>query len=346
VGALDGPTNYNVVAPFSSRGPQPTAWYDGTNMVTYGGGTATRPGVDLVAPGTDIVMPVEIYTNGSVSYYNVAGTSFAAPMVAGGAALLDSTAKTAFASVYTNAATQSTVIKAVLMNSAEKLPGWDNGQQIANGVITTTQALDWAMGAGKMNLNAAFTQYTTSADITTTPGIVKTGFNDSVSNVGWSYGTAAMGGKNDYTLANQLFEGQQIAVTLCWMRDSIWNQAISDFVDIAQAELDLMVYRISAGMPDQLIAESISPVSTTQELYFQLQTSGTYMIQVGYSTNLFDFSGSYTSQPYGMAWSVSDVPEPDSILLVLAGAGALLFVSRSQRLSSWRKGVGNGTNEG
>ena len=328
VGALDGATNYDIVASFSSRGPQTTAWYDGTNIFYGAGGAATRPGVDLVAPGTSIVMPatMSVISNSiSFSYYSIAGTSFAAPLVAGGVALLDSVAYTAvgFAGI-TNAATQSVVTKAVLMNSADRLPGWDNGQQIVNGVITTTQALDWAMGAGRMNLNAAFTQYTSSAWVTTAPGIVSTGFNMAVANTGWGYGTASLGVGNNYQLASELFAGQQVAVTLDWLRSRTWNDALHDYVDIAQAELDLMIYRIMTGGTDQLVAESISPVSTTQELFFNLQDSGNYFIHIGYSTNLFDFSGSYASQNYGIAWSVSDVPEPGSALLFLVGG--LVFI--------------------
>lgn len=328
VGALDGPTNYSVVASFSSRGPQPTAWYDGTNTFTYHNGAAIRPGVDLVAPGAEIVMPATLSVGSnaiSFSYYSLAGTSFATPLVAGGVALLDSLAKSAFDPSLTNAATQSVVTKAVLMNSADKLSGWDNGQQIMNNVITTTQALDYAMGAGRMNLNAAFTQYTTSAYVTTSPGLSYSGFNLPVSSTGWGYGTALLGGINGYTLTSELFAGQEIAVTLDWLRSRSWNALLGDYADLAQAELDLMIYQLLPGGGDQLVAESISPVSTTQELYFQLAASGNYEIQVGYSTNLFDLSGNYASQPYGIAWSVSGVPEPGSVALFLMGGGVLLF---------------------
>ena len=338
VGALDGPTNYSVVASFSSRGPQPTEWYDGTNTYSYESGAATRPAVDLVAPGVGIVLPVTMTVGSnsiSFSYYSLAGTSFATPLVAGGAALLDSLAKssTSFNGI-TNAATQNVVIKAVLMNSADKLPGWNNGQQILNDVITTTQALDWAMGAGGLNLNTASTQYTSSAYVTTSPGFSYSGFNLPVASTGWGYGTALLGGDNSYSLSSELFAGQQIAVTLDWLRSSFWNAEISDYVDVAQAELDLMVYQVVLGEGDQLVAESISPVSTTQELYFQLAASGIYKIQVGYSTNLFDFSGSYGSQPYGIAWSVTGVPEPGTFALLILGGVLLVAKARCRRDSS------------
>jgi hypothetical protein len=333
VGALDGPTNYSTVASFSSRGPLATAWYDGTNTSVYRGGVASRAGVDLVAPGSDIVMPIQISSN-SINYYGIAGTSFATPLVAGGAALLDSTAKSYFSASVTNAATRSEVIKAVLMNSADKLPGWDNGQQITAGVITTTQALDWAMGAGRMNLNAAFAQYTTSAVITTASGISQTGFTAPIQSVGWAFGTASLGGHNDYQFLNQLFGGQQLTVTLAWMRDRFWNSQIADYVDVAQAELDLMIYRITSG-GEQLVAQSISPVGTVQELSFLLADQGTYDIRVGYSTNLFDFSGGYALQDYGLAWSAQIVPEPSFWALFLTGTGVLLVHPRKKRASGW-----------
>jgi Subtilase family len=318
VGALDGPTNYSTVASFSSRGPLQTAWYDGTNTRTYAGGIASRAGVDLLAPGSNLVMPAVIGSN-SVSYYSIAGTSFATPLVAGGAALLDSTAKTYFDASVTNAATRSEVIKAVLMNSADKLPGWDNGQRIAAGVITTTQALDWAMGAGRMNLNAAFSQYTTSAVITSGSGITQTGFTALIQSAGWAFGTASLGGHNDYQFLNQLLNGQQLSVTLAWMRDRTWNADIADYADVAQAELDLMIYRITPG-GEQLVAQSISPVGTVQELSFLVGDPGTYDIRVGYSTNLFDLSGSYSLQEYGLAWSAQSVPEPSDWALLVTGA--------------------------
>lgn len=333
VGALDGPTNYSTVASFSSRGPLSTAWYDGTNTSVYGGGVASRAGVDLVAPGSDIVMPIQITSN-SISYYGISGTSFAAPLVAGGAALLDSTAKTYFSASITNAAMRSEVIKAVLMNSADKLSGWDNGQHIVDGVITTTQALDWAMGAGRMNLNSAFDQYTTSAVITTGSGITQTGFTAPIQTVGWAFGTGALGGHNDYQFLNQLFGGQQLTVTLAWMRDRTWNSEIADYVDVAQAELDLMIYRVISG-GEQLVAQSISPVGTVQELSFLLADSGTYGIRVGYSTNLFDFSGAYALQNYGLAWSAQGVPEPRVWALILAGTVVILIYSRKNRASGW-----------
>ena len=99
---------------------------------------------------------------GGPDYYslNINGTSFAAPTVAGGAALLYDAAYSVFP---TNSDSRdSRVMKAVLMNSADKTKGWNNGQ-VANpnglGGVVTTQGLDNLVGAGRMNLNKAFDQF-------------------------------------------------------------------------------------------------------------------------------------------------------------------------------------------
>jgi len=182
-----------------------------------------------------------------------------------------------------------------------------------------------------MNLNEAFSQYTTSAAITTGWGITRTGFTSPVNPVGWAFGTAAMGGVNDYRFLADLLAGQEISVTLAWMRDRTWNEGIADYVDIAQAELDLMVYRIAGDGSEQLVARSISPVSTVQHLDFLLNDPGTYGIRVEYSTNLFDLSGTQSLQDYGLAWSVAGVPEPATWTLILAAGGFLIVVGIRRR---------------
>jgi hypothetical protein len=165
--------------------------------------------------------------------------------------------------------------------------------------------------------------------VTTGKGISLSGFTEPVQSTGWSFGTAMIGGHNDYQLLNQLFSGQQIAVTLAWMRDRNWSDVLGDYVDVAQAELDLMVYRLVTGVPDVLVASSISPVGTVQELYFQITDPGTYLISVGYSKNLFDLSGTYAAQDYGLAWTVADVPEPSTWVLLSMGLCIVAWRVRS-----------------
>ena len=150
---------YSTIAAFSTQGPQPYNGPDGfvPNVVR----------VDIVAPGEN--MTLAFYggtTGGNIGgtdpsggandwySFNAAGTSFAAPTVAGGATLLCDVAYDRFAANSANA-TDGQVIKAVLLNSASKPTGWNNGQSLQGTVLRTTQALDYVYGAGKLNLDRA-----------------------------------------------------------------------------------------------------------------------------------------------------------------------------------------------
>jgi subtilisin family serine protease len=156
VGGLGNANNYDTISSTSSGGPQD---YKDTTQTVHN----VRAAVDLVAPGQDLLTAYyggQTGGNGTTlsgsaagpsgnNYYQpVAGTSFAAPIVAGGAALLDSASHV---NALPSQSRDARVVRAVLMNSADKIAGWDNGQQSVSGVITTTQSLDWNLGAGRLN---------------------------------------------------------------------------------------------------------------------------------------------------------------------------------------------------
>jgi subtilisin family serine protease len=158
VAAMTGDTlspPFSQVADFSSRGPG-----DFYNPATGVSVAAARPTVDIAAPGDNLTLA--FYggvTGGHVTgsdptlgdggayhgqYYipGMAGTSFAAPVVAGGAALLVDAGR-----LFVGAGAASAemldprVIKATLMAGATTNAGWNNGQHASGGVITTEQAL-------------------------------------------------------------------------------------------------------------------------------------------------------------------------------------------------------------
>ena len=342
LGTSGNPSTYTSVAAFSSRGPLPTAWYDGANVYVAVGGTATRAGVDIVAPGTALVSAA--YISGTspndLYYLGLDGTSFATPLVAGGASLLVSTAKSAslFADIV-DAATQSVVIKSVLLNSADKLSGWSNGQATTGGVITTTQALDWAMGAGSMNLSRAFDQYVAGTrDVAGATSQLAT----SVWATGWDYGAINIGDTNRYAILGTQAAGETLTVTLDWLRDRLWDASLNagsgDYRDIAQANLDLSVWDITAGGIGTLIAQSTSLVNTVEHLSFALPGTGRYELRVGYGDNLFDLSPNqtYAAQDYGLSWSLASgnaiiVPEPSSWAMLAVGLAVSARACRRHR---------------
>jgi len=342
VGAVGNYTynQFDSVADFSSRGPQD--YYDPVHGVVPG----VRAPVDLVAPGTSITAAyyggqtggngaslattVPDASNGASDWYalGLAGTSFAAPIVTGGVSLL----KSASYYLYGDNARDTRVIKAVLMNSATKLPGWDNGQQTgSNGVVTTTQALDWSQGAGMLNLNRAFNEYVNgTAGLSGTAGgtIANTGWDLSSLTLSTAPGTVA---HNDYTFQLALQAGSMLDVTLDWFRDlsdPVFTDNADptlqslDTTDEGLANLDLEIWNSDFT---KLYAVSDSLYNNVQELHFELPDTGGYAVRVDYEGNVF---GSGTAETYGLAWEVTDaIPEP-SVAALIALAGCMVAARR------------------
>jgi hypothetical protein len=327
VGALvnDGSNNYNAVANISSRGPQDFGSPGGTIP-------AARAAVDIVAPGTNITSAFyggatggnfggssDLRTNlysapGSPSY---AGTSFSSAIVAGGVTLLNSAARNK-APLNTNAnARDARVLKAVLLNSATKIPGWNNGQSSINGVITTTQSLDYASGAGALNLNAAFDQFLSGGtlDITGTAG-------GPIAALGWDFGTVAAAAQNDYPFSLPLKGGTTLTVTLDWFRDRTFLSS-SSFADTAFRNLDLEVWDSTFTTK---VATSDSLYNDVEHLSFTVPSDGLYAIRVSQAAPIFGATG---PESYGLAWSgTATVPEPGAAAILLAVGGAALTFRR------------------
>ncbi len=185
VGALGDDTTtppYSTLAPFSNTGPN-----DFFNPVTQQMITGVRAAVSIVAPGDSLILAAYTGATGANSdgtlfdtsgipadelnqlyFFGAAGTSFASPTVAGGAALLVDAGYLNFGG---GNSIDGRVIKGVVLvlNSATKTPGWTNHSTMVNGVLTTTQGLDWNAGAGALNLNRAYDQYLSGT--TDVPGL-------------------------------------------------------------------------------------------------------------------------------------------------------------------------------
>jgi hypothetical protein len=334
VGALENGGNnaYNTIASFSSRGPQDYA--DPFRTVL-----GVRAPIDIVAPGTNLhaafyggqtggnnttlTGSTNNGTNPNFYTFSVAGTSFASPIVAGGVALLKSASYNTPSLAANPASRDTLVVKSALMNSATKTVGWDNGQILNSaGGVFTTQALDYAAGAGAMNLDRAYDQYVLAgtADV---PGTAN-GDLGTVSPVGWDYGNVTLGGANLYTFADQLEGGTDLTVTLNWFRDRTVNVAALSIADVAQADLTLQVIDLSSFM---VISQSASDYNVTEHLSFTLPTTSQYAIRVVYGLNTF---GTINNVNYGLAWSgTAVVPEPT--LLVGAASLGLLTLRRRRK---------------
>lgn len=329
--------NYNGVAGFSSRGPQD--YYDPVNGLIPG----VRAPVTLVAPGTNVLGAYyggatgsntggTDPSNGATNWYvyGLAGTSFAAPMVSGGISLMKSTS---YLLGMGDTARDTRVVKAILMTSADKLPGWDNGQHVVAGVTVTTQALDWTQGAGQLNLTQAFTIYTGSyiPGQTGTTGVPGYG-GGNVATVGWDYGVVKNGFSNNYYVTSAMQAGQIFDVSLSWFRQYgtpvFTNNANPNLQTIAVGDVGFtnLALQIWNANFTVLLAESDSLYNSVQHLYYQLPQTGSYGIRVVDAGQMFG-----TEDPngtaYGLAWDV--VPEPAMGLLCLVSCFVLLFRRRA-----------------
>ncbi|MEX2671744.1 MAG: S8 family serine peptidase [Phycisphaeraceae bacterium] len=338
VGALSRGSEpyYNSVASFSSRSPQD--FYHFGNDETIPAAESQRAVVDIVAPGTSLRAAIlqDSDTPDTWAYNNsTAGTSVAAPIVAGGASLIVDAGKDVYAN--NDNAIDGRVVKSVLLNGADKIPGWSNGQTVTNGVTTTTQSLDYVSGAGRMNLDSTFDQYMLTdhggeagtADLTGLTG-------GDVASTGWDYGFVNDSASTDYFINEALEGGTTFTATLSWFVDrAAGSMSGGRFASLSGADeqhfanLDLEVFRFDAETQTVLdtIAESISLYNATEHLHFDLDEDGHYGIRVNYTDALWNVTGE-TGEFFGLAWegtqlsTIAVVPLPAPVAM-----GAVMLIT-------------------
>jgi hypothetical protein len=346
---------FSIAAPYTSGGPSD---YQGPVNPSQPGGTVTqaervsnvRARVDIVAPGDPLTLASFGPTDTSFSG-PLGGTSFAAPIVAGGAALLVDVGNT----LYGGFSTHGNIIKAVLLNSADHtIPGYNNGQTLVDGVVTTTQALDYIVGAGRLDLAQAFTQYT--GGVTDVAGL---GGEAGLSATGWDFGEVGAGGRNDYFLGAPLVGGTTFTATLNWFvnrtyagltNEGVLNTTpildangflIADPNDLGFVNLNLELWRVLGGVPTNMVALSSAAYINTQHFFLDIPETGEYLLRVSWAGERYDVNGNIDSQRYGLAWSGTGsavavaAPEPTPVALLVSvlpiAAGLLL---RRRRRSS------------
>jgi autotransporter-associated beta strand protein len=316
VGSLGNANAYDTIASSSSRSPQSFLTYSNGSPVVIAG---VRAAIDIVAPGVGITaayfggqsggnnptLPGSTpWATKSNSYTDVSGTSYASPAVAGGVTLMASAAKTLPGLLDNAEALQNVVLKSVLLTGADKITGWSNGQGTSNGVITTTQSLDWTLGAGRMNLDRTF-----DIQINGQTGVAgtNTGYQGKVDAKGWDFGAAQLGLTNDYALNGRLLGGSTFTTTLSWLRERSYNAGAGTVSDLAQADLNLSLWQLGVNnVFESVVAQSVSLYNVVEHLSFTLPATGYYGLRVGYGSNTFDLTGNWGTggnlQSYGVAW--------------------------------------------
>lgn len=333
VGSVGG-TSFLTPSDFSSR--EAVDFYNPATGETIAG---VRAAVDIAAPGENIALAAYLGKTGGLTprtdlvqdvspsdlyFPGMSGTSFSAPIVAGGIALLKDVVhyyeeNLVPLSAYT---LDTRVVKSVLMAGATRTEGWNNGQTEQNGVITTTQSLDYATGAGAMNLEKTADIYLLSG----TQDVAGLG-GGAISGNGWDYGQLAEGGANEYRFTDS-FTGQvELTISLNWFTGMDFDE--NDIGrSLSFANLNLEVWQIIDGALGNKVAESISLYNNAEFLRIALDTPGEYAIRVAFLGMIYDLDPAANDTDYALAWQAETVPEPAAWVLVLAGAVIVWVIRR------------------
>jgi subtilisin family serine protease len=269
-----------------------------------------RRAIGIVAPGSNISL---LNPDGKLN--KVTGTSFAAPHVTATVALLqefgDRQLRTK-QSRWTIDSRRQQVMKAVLLNSAEKIT--DSGDGLRLGMTRTLidkQNQDWLasdayqdpkiplnaqMGTGHLNAFRAYQQFSAGQWQPDAP----------VSAIGWDYRQVDVGNAVDYGLAKPLKQGSFVSITLTWNRlvelnDDNKNQMYDvgeKFSDRGLNNLDLYLVNADAQTPDAgVICASMSEIDSVEHIFCPVPATGNYKIRVQFRQKVNE-----ASQPYGLAW--------------------------------------------
>lgn len=238
----------------------PSTAYNDISVAAYGGLSSVGPTADGRSK-PDITAPAGV-------------TSYSTPQVSAAAAVLVQAGAQGYGGWNTFAATDSRLIKAILLNGADKPADWTH---------TPTQPLDPQYGAGVLDLANSLAELEGGEDFLALPTISALGgthqpislpFLASNSSTGWDLDSITSGVKFD-GVNNYLFNvrgsagsTQTLTATLTWDRQI--NQASIN-------NLDLYLYNTDTHT---LVSESISSVDNVQELFTSGLGPGHYDLEV------------------------------------------------------------------
>lgn len=242
---------------------------------------------DLVAPGTALV-PASQNDSGYVLREN--WTSLSAPLVSGAAALLVQKANDtpALKQVF-NQPGKNNVIKAVLLNSAQKLPYWHKGRPAPDDDRETP--LDYTQGTGMLDAAAALDQLI--AGLQPAGTVTATGWDNNA----LTAETAAL----TYTF-DAADPNQTITATLCWNRRYQDEYPFKHDLE-KDTDLRLELWGVDPNQTETLLDYSDSVNDNVEHLYLSVDPGFTqYRLRVRFNSQ--QTVTDQTAQRFALAWSV------------------------------------------
>lgn len=282
-----------------------------------------RRSIGLVAPGNKISL---VNLDGSIT--KASGTSFAAPHVTATLALLQEYGDRQLAlnsdraipsPQWTLDARRHEVMKATMLNAADKIADTGNGENLGMSRTILDQShhpwlvseayynqkipLDIQLGAGQLNAYRAYRQFSAGQWHPQVP----------VPNIGWDYRTIEAKGTayQDYAIEQPLQQGSMVSITLTWDRQVELVDANNNgqydlgetFKDEGLNNLDLYLMPADANSTSKSIWSSVSEVDSTEHIFHRIPRTGRYKIRIQYRQQVNE-----ASQPYALAWWT--VPAP------------------------------------
>jgi hypothetical protein len=257
---------------------------------------------DIVAPGNCLAADAN-----STNSYEPTGdwSSFSTPIVAGTIGLLVQKAKQDVAlSAAVSQEGGNCVMKAILMNSADKLPYWHKGRLDKDDDHKVP--LDYIQGAGMINAVGAYNHLIAGQN---RPGYAST--------TGWDLNQLDKNNSfmNIYRIILPESGDKFINVTVAWNKH---YNSVYPFESMPEKDsnlrLELWAVDPEDGSNDYLLDYSDSEVDNVEHIYCRADANYTnYEIVLSYSEVDSDNQVA-REQRYGLAWDVSDAQDNDGIL--------------------------------